>query len=195
MFLPILGRYHVLTMSWCQSFLEVPSQYPRAEIRSGHITIQAAQPQWTHRKAPGISCLFVWLAGLPGGLDWPVSLSPPQVKVCFLSRARACLSSGVVCRQLTCEMRLQVELHPTQPWGRILHSSWACLTACYSPLWTTILQLPGPIFRTCLSFNQSACLLPIIMVNSLQSPLLKEHWRYQCDPGMDDPMHDPGHQH
>ena len=27
------------------------------------------------------------------------------------------------------------------------------------------------------------------MVNSFQSLLLKVHWSFQCDPGMDDPMY------
>ena len=36
-----------------------------------------------------LKILPFWLAGLPGSLDWPVSLSPPQIKVCFWSRDRS----------------------------------------------------------------------------------------------------------
>ena len=59
----------------------------RAQSRTQR-TIQAAMLQWTHRNTSGRSRLFVWLAGLPGTLNWPVSLSHPQDKVCFRSRAR-----------------------------------------------------------------------------------------------------------
>ena len=41
-------------------------------------TIQACTAMGTPRKASGRSRLFVWLACLPGDLDWPVSLTPPQ---------------------------------------------------------------------------------------------------------------------
>ena len=48
--LPIVGRYCVLTMSWFQSFPEVPSQHTTAELRAGQRSIQAAHPQGTPQK-------------------------------------------------------------------------------------------------------------------------------------------------
>ena len=156
-------------------------------------TIQACTTQRTQGKRHGNSCLFVWLAGLPGSLDWPGNLSLPRVELCFLSRDSSISDPKSDLHSISIWIRFQEESHQVNPWGRTNHSSWGWWVACYLPLWNTTLCLPGPDFRPCLSYPKSPCLLPIIMVNSLPRPLLKEQWRYQSDPEMDDPVHEPGY--
>ena len=87
--LPSVGSNPVLTMPRIQSFPEVLSQHPTAELRAGHREpFKPAQPQWTWGKAPGRSRLLVWLAGLPVEILIGQWASPfLKVKVCFMSRA------------------------------------------------------------------------------------------------------------
>ena len=87
--LPSVGSNPVLTMPRIQSFPEVLSQHPTAELRAGHREpFKPAQPQWTWGKAPGRSRLLVWLAGLPVETLIGQWVSPfLKVKVCFMSRA------------------------------------------------------------------------------------------------------------
>ena len=87
--LPSVGSNPVLTMPRIQSFPEVLSQHPTAELRAGHREpFKPAQPQWTWGKAPIRSRLLVWLAGLPVETLIGQWVSPfLKVKVCFKSRA------------------------------------------------------------------------------------------------------------
>ena len=77
--LPSVGSNPVLTMPRIQSFPEVLSQHPTAELRAGHRTIQACTAKVNLGKG-------TWKIPPPcltgrsacGDLDWPVSLTPPQ---------------------------------------------------------------------------------------------------------------------
>ena len=164
----------------------------RAQSRTQR-SIQAAQPQWTHIKAPGSSPLFGWLAGLPGGLDWPVILTLPPDKVCFQSRARPFPDFRCSLHPISNWKKIQRKMSPHPVLREDKTFQLRQFSYLLSLLWNKTLHLPGPNFRLSLSFPQSPCLLPIIMVNSLHRPLLKEHWTYQSDTGMDDPMHVPGY--
>ena len=77
--LPSVGSNPVLTMPRIQSFPEVLSQHPTAELRAGHRTIQACTGtvnlgKGTHKILP--PCLTGRSAC--GDLDWPVGLTLPQ---------------------------------------------------------------------------------------------------------------------
>ena len=116
----------------------------RAQSRTQRI-IQAAQPQGTHQKAPGRSRLFVWLSGLPHTLDWPVTLSLPQVKVSFLSRTTPFqhFRSGLHSTNIWNKIPRGISPHPAL-WEE-QHSSPGWSAACSFPLWVRTLHLPVPV--------------------------------------------------
>ena len=114
-------------------------------------------------KTPGRLHLFVWMTGLSAGLDWPVSISPPQVNVCFLSRARTFLNLRSGLHFISIWPSVSRRISPPNPSERTHHSSSGYSAACFSPLWPIIMYLPGPE----LNF-----ILPVIKVNSLHSPFL-----------------------
>ena len=130
--LPSVGSNPVLTMSRIQSFPEVLSQHPTAELRAGHREpFKPAQPQWTWGKAPGRSHLLVWLAGLPVETligQWVLPLL--NVKVCFLSKA------GPFPDLWSPFQLISIRAFPG---GRIHHSSSGYSAASSSPLWAMIL--------------------------------------------------------
>ena len=113
----------------------------RAQSRTQSI-IQAAQPQEKHQKAPRMSRLFVWLAGLSGALDWPVNLSPPQVKECFCPGLHLLKLSGVVCSPYLSDSKRY--LTPPRPaGGTTFHLR---RISCLLPtLWARTLHLPVPV--------------------------------------------------
>ena len=67
--------HHVLISELPWGLLTAPNS--RAQRRTQR-AIKTAQPQWSHIMNPRRSCLFVWLAGLPGAFDWPASVLPIQ---------------------------------------------------------------------------------------------------------------------
>ena len=96
--LPHCGQIHYAYHVLISEFPEGPTKQQTTQLSAGHREpFKSAWPQQKHRKTTGKSHVFVLLAGLPGGFDWPMSLRPHQFKVCFWSRARPCpdLRSGL----------------------------------------------------------------------------------------------------
>ena len=142
--LPSVGSNPVLTVPRNQSFPEVLSQHPTAELRAGHREpFKPAQPQWTWGKAPIKSRLLVWMAGLPVEILIGQWVSPfLKVKVCFMYRARAFpdLRCGLHYISIwTCPQR---GLSPLPALGENLPFKWGIglctdrLVSSWAELWT-----------------------------------------------------------
>ena len=141
--LPSVGSNPVLTMPRIQSFPEVLSQHPTAELRAGHREpFKPAQPQWTWGKAPGQSHLLVWLAGLPVETLIGQWVSPfLKVKVCFKSRATPFPDLRCGLHYISIWASPQEDSHPSQLWGRTHHSCGAFdyadrLVSSWAEVWT-----------------------------------------------------------